>query len=59
MGQGECLNVLTKKWQTTKKVAEKLNQDTTLAIASLNRLFKNGEIFRRDRKNKLGYEWKK
>ena len=62
MGQDECLEFLKekKKWVTTKKVGEILNQRASVVRRSLNRLFWSEDIERKyiDNKRHKGYKWR-
>ncbi len=58
MGQQDSLKLLnkTKKWMTVKEVSKRLKIST--ASLCLNKLAKQGEIFRRPKSKGNGFEYK-
>ncbi len=63
MSQADVIRILKKKrrWMTIKEVAKILKYNPSNINVSLLKLYEQGEIFRRERKNTIGhspYEYK-
>jgi predicted transcriptional regulator len=60
MGQEEIINYLEKKggWVSSKDIQRELKTSISSVMISLRRLFKFGEVYRRDVRGSSGYEWK-